>query len=221
LSSERAPTLENSLRTQPFLYLPADDDLVAHSAGENGSLHLNMLGSVAQNTLDKQSKEAFERGSQEGQLAARAAYEKQLAVLQASVAATLEAFRTQRETYFARIEPEVVQLALAIARKILHREAQMDPLLLTGIVHVALEKLDAGTRVRLHAHPSDVPIWSAYFAERDSRQPAPEVIGDPALQRGECALETEIGNTQISLETHLKEIEQGFFDLLGQRPSVR
>jgi len=221
LSSERTPTLGNGSQLQPFLYRPADDEHVAYPAAENATLHLNMLGGVSQDTLEKQSKEAFERGLQEGQSAAQAVYEKRLAVMQASVAEALETFRTQRETYFAHIEPEVVQLALAIARKILHREAQMDPLLLTGVVHVALEKLDAGTRVRLHAHPSDVPIWSEYFARTDSNQPAPEVIGDSALQRGECALETEIGNTQISLETHLKEIEQGFFDLLGQRPSVR
>ena len=34
-------------------------------------------------------------------------------------------------------------------------------------------------------------------------------------------METEIGSTIISLETQLKEIEQGFFDLLEQRPRVR
>lgn len=221
MSSKSALTQGDGTRLQPFLYRAADDVLGVQPAGENAPLHLNMLGGVAESMIEKQSKEAYERGLQEGQSAARAAHDKQLAAMQASVAGALEAFRTQRETYFARIEPEVVQLALAIARKILHREAQMDPLLLTGIVHVALEKLDAGTRVRLHAHPSDVPIWSAYFGDPDSSRPAPEVIGDPALQRGECALETEIGNTEISLETQLKEIEQGFFDLLGQRPTVR
>ena len=56
-----------------------------------------------------------------------------------------------------------MQLALAIARKILHREAQIDPLLLTGLVHVALEKLGAGTRVRLRANPADIHFWNEYF----------------------------------------------------------
>ena len=50
---------------------------------------------------------------------------------------------------------------------------------------------------------------------------APELIGDAALKPGECLLETEVGSTQISLETQLKEIEQGFFDLLEQRPRGR
>ncbi len=40
----------------------------------------------------------------------------------------------------------MVRLALAIARKVLHREAQMDPLLLAGVVRVALDRCrrDAG-----------------------------------------------------------------------------
>ena len=108
----------------------------------------------------------------------------------------------------------------AIARKILYRESQIDPLLLTGLVHVALEKLDAGTRVRLKVHPADTHFWNEFFA-RSASPLVPELSGDPALRHGECTLETEVGSTQISMETQLKEIEQGFFDLLEQRPKVR
>jgi flagellar biosynthesis/type III secretory pathway protein FliH len=34
-------------------------------------------------------------------------------------------------------------------------------------------------------------------------------------------LETELGITDLSLETQLKEIEQGLFDLLAQRPGAK
>jgi flagellar assembly protein FliH len=97
----------------------------------------------------------------------------------------------------------------------------MDPLLLAGMVHVALEKLDAGARVRLRANPGDVHFWNEHFSPSGSFQQAPELIGDPALKPGEIALETDLGSTQISLDSHLKEIEQGFFDLLQQRPRSR
>jgi len=46
----------------------------------------------------------------------------------------------------------------------------------------------------------------------------PELIGDASLEPGRCLLETELGSTDLTLETQLKEIEQGFFDLLAQRP---
>jgi flagellar assembly protein FliH len=38
---------------------------------------------------------------------------------------------------------------------------------------------------------------------------------------GDCILETEMGSANFSIEAQLKEVEQGFFDLLAQRPAVR
>ena len=50
----------------------------------------------------------------------------------AAIAAAVTEFARQRTDYFRRVESEAVRLALSIARKVLHREAQMDPLLLAG-----------------------------------------------------------------------------------------
>jgi flagellar assembly protein FliH len=166
-------------------------------------------------------REAFERGLREGENRTKSALETQLNAAKAAITAAIAKFKTEREDYFSRVEPEAVQLALAIARKILHREAQIDPLLLTGMVHVALEKLEGGTHVRLRAHPADIRTWTDYFSQQSGSIEKPELVGDNSLQRGECALETEFGSTQISLDLQLKEIEQGFLDLLGQRPQVR
>jgi flagellar assembly protein FliH len=164
---------------------------------------------------------AFEQGLQQGQSRAQAAFQTEVEQLRRSIGASLEAFKRERETYFGLVENEVVHLALAIAKKILNREAQMDPLLLAGMVRVALEKLESGTKVRLHANPDEIHYWRDHFAQSDSPQFTPELIGDTALQHGSCYLETEVGNTHISLEAQLKEIEQGFFDLLQHRPTVR
>lgn len=221
MSSDRNVMQDQARRTEPFLYVPAGEDNFHSGAAENEALHWVLPGAAPKVNIEQHVKEGFQRGVQEGEGRAWGGYEKQLAAVQSCVTNAVDAFRSERETYFNRIEPEVVQLALAIARKILHREAQMDPLLLTGMVHVALEKLDAATRVRLRANPLDVHFWSEYFGQQESSRSWPEVFGDSALQRGECVLETEMGDTRLSLETHLKEIEQGFFDLLDQRPRGR
>jgi len=117
--------------------------------------------------------------------------------------------------YFARIEPEVVSWRLAIARKILHREAQM----ITAAHrdrHVALEKRTAHS-VRLRANPLDIHFWNEYFAQGAAS--APELMATPAAA-WRMQARTEIGSTQ-SAWNHLKEIEQGFFRFVGTRPSVR
>jgi flagellar assembly protein FliH len=163
---------------------------------------------------------AFDEGRQKGESLAKASAQSEIASEREKIEKAIEKFKDERSTYFAHIETEVVHLALAIARKILHREAQMDPLLLTGMVHVALEKLDAGSHVRMRTHPTDVRSWSEFFGQQGPRSLSPELVGDASLRRGECVLETESGSTQMSLEGQLKEIEQGFLDLLEQRPRV-
>src|SRR5271163_1863146 len=53
----------------------------------------------------------------------------------------LDLFQVERKDYFARVESEVVHLALAISAKILHREAQVDRMLVAALVRVAIDKL--------------------------------------------------------------------------------
>lgn len=207
------------MQTEPFLYVPTGEG--TESGGADESNTWGVLGSLTKTQAEKMERETLARGMQEGESRTRAACDAKVAAIQDGIRKTLLEFQKEREEYFNRVEPEVVQLALAIARKILHREAQIDPMLLTGLVHVALEKLDAGTRVRVRANPADMHFWNEHFAQSGSGVAAPELIGDSTLQHGECALETEVGSTQISLETQLKEIEQGFFDLLEQRPRAR
>jgi len=212
MSSESAVKGGMTLQTEPFLYVPTGGNGGGAMGNEDG-----WNSQESKNHAEQVEREIYERGVKEGETRARAGYEAKAAILQGGVGQVVGNFQKEREEYFGRIETEVVQLALAIARKILHRESQIDPLLLTGLVHVALEKLDAGTPIRLRANPADVHFWNEYFAQRGG-EGNPELIGDASLKAGECALETEVGSTQISLETQLKEIEQGFFDLLEQRP---
>ena len=221
MSSEK-PAGENlKPYTKPFFYVSSGADSSDAVDSEDSGMPWSDAGPSLKMKAEQREKEVFERGVEEGESRAKGGYEKQLAGMRASAVRSLEEFKAQREMYFARVEPEIVQLSLAIARKILHREAQMDPLLLTGMVHVALEKLDMGTRVRLRAHPADIHFWKEYFAQAATTVRQPDLVGDETLLHGECAIETELGSTQISLEMQLKEIEQGFFDLLDQRPRVR
>jgi flagellar assembly protein FliH len=42
-----------------------------------------------------------------------------------------------------------------------------------------------------------------------------------SLEANNCILETDLGTTELGIETQLKEIEKGFFDLLAQRPEAK
>jgi len=153
-----------------------------------------------------------ELGRAEGEAKARAEIQELLVEERNQIVSALKEFSVERQRYFEQVEGEVVQLALAIARKVLHREAQVDPELLAGLVRYTLEKLSEGTRVRLRVAPGQLPEWERNFAS------AAQVVGDERLGRGECLIESEVGTTAVNVDEQLKEIEQGLMDLLSHRP---
>ncbi len=162
---------------------------------------------------------ARKEGREEGLTQSRAEFEKKLAGEKQNLLQAVREFVQDRDKYFHRVESEVVSLTLAVARKILHREAQVDPLLLEGVVRVGLENIAAGTRVRLRVHPDQVPVWQQFLTSQADLKSLPELMGDATLGPARCILETDLGSTDLTLETQLKEIEQGFFDLLAQKPN--
>jgi flagellar assembly protein FliH len=194
-----------------------------HTGRHPGNLSATSSSSDASVGFGKEQREneAFAQGMANGEARARATMETQVTQLRNSLGGALERFKKEREGYFTLVESEVVRLALAIAKKILHREAQMDPLLLAGLVHVALDKFESGTKIRLRTRPEEIHVWQQHLLQHGAPHLSPELIGDASLQPGECALETEVGSTHVSLHAQLKEIEQGFFDLLEHRPQVR
>lgn len=157
-------------------------------------------------------------GMQDGQAAAKKDFDEQLGKARGGLTEALAQFSRDRATYFERIEGEVVQLALSIAAKIMHREAQLDPMLLAGIVRVALEKIERGTGVVLRVHPQKASDWQRYFAMHARPEDAPEIVEDAAQDLEQCVLQTAMGTAVIGIEVQLKEIEQGLMDLLAARP---
>jgi flagellar assembly protein FliH len=150
----------------------------------------------------------------------RQEYESKLQAERAPVAAALAAFEAQRTEYFARVEAEVVQLAMAIAAKILHREAQVDPMLVAALVRMTIEKMREGSSVTVRVGAGRSKRWKEYFAGQPSIAHV-EVTEDAELSGHDCMLETELGSANFGLDTQLKEVEQGFFDLLALRPDHR
>jgi flagellar biosynthesis/type III secretory pathway protein FliH len=132
----------------------------------------------------------------------------------------LDLFQVERKDYFTRVESEVVHLALAISGKILHREAQVDPMLVAALVRVAIDKLHDGSSVSVRVSPAEAAKWRAFLANPLNGSTI-EVVEDAHLTAIDCILETELGSANFSIDAQLKEVEQGFFDLLAQRPDSK
>ncbi len=114
----------------------------------------------------------------------------------------------------------MVKLALAVAARILRREAHMDPLLLTGAVRVALGQLSATTQVRLRVPAADLELWADTIAHLPNLAKKPMVVAGEGMRLGDCAIETELGSVDLGVRAQLGEIEHGFFDRPGSIPTA-
>ncbi|MGC1462327.1 MAG: FliH/SctL family protein [Terracidiphilus sp.] len=173
--------------------------------------------------LAEESRKSFEagreRGNQEGRQAERASHaaaQKAAEEQRAHQAAALvESFAQERDRYLLAVEHEVVKLALAVAARILRREAQMDPLLLTGAVRVAFGQLSATTEVRLRVPPAELDLWTEAVALLPNLARKPSVTAGEGMRLGDCVVETSLGSVDLGIRSQLAEIERGFFDRAG------
>jgi len=224
-----------SQEVQPFRYrivAGLEADLDDPSVGAKASLEGEPNGSSRNENAEairrafeaevqSREKRAREQGIKEGQAALRAEVDREISAFRDSLALALKQFAAEREEYYHSVEGQVVNLALAIARKILHREAQVDPLLLAGAVRVALEKVSSATLLRLYVHPDQVQTWKEFLDRHSDMRQKPEILGDAAVIEGQCRIESSLGTADLNLENQITEIEQGFFDLLARRPEIQ
>jgi len=173
---------------------------------------------ITEEKLARREAYARQLGRQEGEAAARADYESAIREERAILTVALNSFRTEQERYFRAVEAEAIQLAMAIARKILHREAQLDPLFLRAVVRVTLDKLQEETQISLRVTPPLADEWRRFLGGERNLSQRVKVLADEAMTDTSCVVEASVGTTEIGVESHLKEIEQGFFDLLAERP---
>jgi flagellar assembly protein FliH len=199
---------------EPFLYseVPAELRPFARTDSAKGG------GESAAEAAAAQAREA---GRQWGERESRMKFEEQLAQARIGIAKAIADFAFERAAYYRKIEREAVQLALSIARKVLHREAQMDPLLLMGIVRVAMERIEDATKIVLAVHPQRAAAWREYMLAKVDAGGISEIVEENALPLEQCELRTSMGSAALGLEVQLKEIEQGLADLLAARPQAR
>jgi len=190
---------------------------VAHGAVEN-----RLRGEFEQR-LGEETRRAFEAGRERGRQEGRQAEQEALAAAEAAreeldqrrAAQLIESFGNERDRYLENVEQEVVKLALAVAARILRREAQMDPLLLTGAVRVALGQLAATTEVRLRVPAEDLDFWAEAVKLLPNLTVKPTLVAGEGMRLGDCEMETAMGSVDLGIRAQLGEIERGFFDRAG------
>lgn len=155
-------------------------------------------------------RDAFMKGYAQGERAgAEAAAARGEAVVR-RLSETVDELRTLRTELLQKAEHQVVHLALAIARRIVHREVTLDPDLVAAMGRVAIDRLNTVATATIHLHPED------YAAVVRGGPAAPEdgpttLVADPLVRRGGCLVHSDFGIIDVGVDAQIHEIARTLF----------
>jgi len=178
--------------------------------------HDEPSGANRQAQLAALEREAFSKGYEQGERAGAEAAAKRGEAMLRRLTETLAELTTVRADMIRQTERQIVELALAIARRVVHREVTLDQDLLIAIARVAIDRLGESAQVTVRLHPEE------YEAIAGSRVAAftgtnVTVVADARVGRGGCRVESEMGLVDAGLDAQIEEIAR---TLLGDEPPV-
>lgn len=167
---------------------------------------------AAQAQLAALEREAFAKGYEQGERSGIEAANKRGEAMLRRLAETLTELTTLRAQMIHQTERQIVELALAVARRIVHREIALDHDLLIAIARVALERLGESAQVTIRLHPEEFQAISASrvaeFAGTNVK-----IAPDARVGRGGCRVESEMGMLEAGVDAQIHEIARA---LLGE-----
>lgn len=164
---------------------------------------------------DRACQEASAAGRRDGELATRQALEQQWEEEMAKLRQMMKEASEVGPKLRRQAEEELVRLAVAVARRILHRELTIDVDALTGLVKTAFDRLDQREIQQVRTDAASLPLVEKIVSELGLPKPV-KVVTDGRMRRGSLVIETKRGQLDASVETQLQEIERGFTDIVRQ-----
>lgn len=156
-------------------------------------------------------RDAFEAGLQAGLVQGREEVRKP-AEVEVQRALSLVAQTEQLRLEASRqAEWNIVELALAIAKKIIHRETSLDASIVVEQVRQLVQTIAEQGLITVRAHPSEIAqlqSFRAFVVCADGQPARLNVEGDESIQPGGCIVESSQYFIDATLETQLEKIWQ-------------
>jgi flagellar assembly protein FliH len=161
-------------------------------------------------------REAFAKGFAQGERAGAEAAAVQGEAMLRRLTQTLEEVTHLRAQMIRDTEHQMVRLALAVARRIIHKEVSIDRDLLMAIARVAMDRIGDGAQVTIRLNADD---YAAMTAARNAPwlEGHVTVVADARVPRGGCRIESDLGMVDAGVDAQLQEITQA---LLQDAPAT-
>lgn len=161
-------------------------------------------------------RDAFAKGFAQGERAGAEAAAVQGEAMLRRLMQTLEEVTDLRERMIRDTEHQMVRLALAIARRVVHREVSLDRDLIMAIARVAMDRIGDGATVTIRLNADDYAAIST-AGQTPWTGGHVTVQADARVPRGGCRIESDLGLIDAGVDAQLQEITRA---LLHDAPAA-
>ncbi|HHT46157.1 MAG TPA: hypothetical protein GX004_02540 [Firmicutes bacterium] len=157
---------------------------------------------------EKAREEGFAEGFRKGEIEAAGLLKEAEEVLR-------QAEQEKREI-LARAEPEIIQIALNIAEKLLNYKVETDSNCILQLIYRAMEALPAGKNIILRVNPLDAKICQENYQRLRGRLKngaSLEVHEDEDMPLGSCKVESEESQVELLLQKELEILSKKLLKL--------
>lgn len=159
------------------------------------------------NQLRKNAEtEGYEQGYQAGSAQGRQHLEQKIIEFKKII----HSCQRPLEELDERVEIELLELALAVAKQIIRRELKIDSSAVVAVIREARDLLPITTqKIRVYLHPEDVKLVKELLPLEKGAEhwEIPwEIHAEPLLGRGDCRIVTEQSQIDATIETRLAAI---------------
>ncbi len=186
---------------------PTADEILQNARQEAA----NIVAQAEQNASMIEAA-ARERGLQDARSEVQSQTAAQVDELRAQMTATIDRIAGLQTDIAARVEVELVEFALEIAKRIVGREVTIDREIAVALVKVSLNKLHDRSTAEVHLHPDDYEYVRTNRAKLEFKG-ALELVADASVSPGGCLIHTETGDIDARIESQFDEMSHG---LLGK-----
>ncbi len=156
---------------------------------------------------DKEIEEAYAKGRRDALDDAG----KDLESAARALATAAEEISRLRDSLAKNSSQDMLRLVMTIAEQIIRREVSADPQVVLTIIENALQSSVRSDQYRIRVNPEDlehVTQQKPLFLASISGLKNLSVEADPAISRGGCRVDSELGEVDATLETQLESIRQ-------------
>jgi flagellar assembly protein FliH len=161
------------------------------------------------NDTSKVEKRAFENGYKEGERIGKQMGERLIEDTVSRYERSIQQLAGAERKLSEAMEAETVRLSLQIARKIISREAAIDPEMVSVLVSVALKRMQGHHRIEVRVSRHDIARVSEAVRSAGSSIPVKE---DPALERGDFMLDSIETHIDGRISSQVEAVSRALFD---------